>query len=496
MTQTSPNYLNKFDIWQHYGITNSPITSLPDGKIMTVVGKRYGVPASQMLARLGTIAVMVADPEPAFHERFLWLPPTTLGLSGKAPSSDPNNRASNLTEADIRRVSDMLPCVRMEGNDFGEGEYFMYESAQQYRWWLQARKDKYANLATNPYQLVRRDFGFHGSMDSYQGGVGEHWRDTGGGSVSPIHPRYTSMYDSVQNARNSCGYWSSGLANLVGTNIKFYPDIPNYAWKYYIKKHAAEVMAKGLGRNGGLLGEGFFTYSDWGKIEGLGDAIEIHVGLEGKRRIISPAGYAITRVHPNVSYNFMVGAAFFIGFVTTDGVTPFDTFDLFGTNPNTMSGLNPNPTNLRDKLVLWQPDQLDIAAPALEKGGYPEEPLRWHDAAHQAAQYYSSTYRTGGQPWRYTRYRENGGSWIEPQSNGSDILYHAAANDGPGATHSSARMGRGDSMYRVEARFVDWAYFDPSRPEWDIKLIEADIAGRTFPLEARGNTLYVMNETI
>lgn len=489
-----PTFLNRYDLWQHRGITNAPISTLPDGKLLSVVGKRQGLPPAAILARLGVAAVM--DGEAAPHERFLWLPPTTFYASGKQPSGDPNNRASNLTQADIKAVSDSLPCCRMEGNDFGEGEFIMAESAPQYRWWLEARRDKYANTATNPYQLVRRDFGFHGSPFSYQGGVGEHWRDEGGGNVSPTHPRYVSMYDSVQNAQNSCSLWSSGLANLVGTNIKFYPDIPNYAWKYFIKKHAAEVMAKGLGRSGGLPGNGFLTYSDWAKLEGLGEAIEIHVGMMQKRRITSPAGHVVTDPHPQVSYNFMVGCAFFIGFVTTDGCTPFDTFDKYGTNPTLMPPLNSESSARQSRRVFWEPDSAGVAAPVVSTGGYPEEMLRWHDVGFEAANYYLSTYRTAGKPWQYTRYSENNGPFIEPTRNGSDILFHAAANDGPHTRHSTARNGRGDSMYRIEGNAVDWAYFDPSRDENDKKLITASIADRSFQIEAKGRRLYVMNETL
>ena len=82
--------------------------------------------------------------------------------------------------------------------------------------------------------------------------------------------------------------------------------------------------------------------------------------------------------------------------------------------------------------------------------GMPHAPMTWHDAVLVAAEWYHECRRTHSASPRYVRYKVNGGAWIEPQQDKSDILFHAAANNGPYATAAGSRHGRGDCMARPD----------------------------------------------
>jgi len=489
MLHSRPTWLSD-DLWMEVGSIQAPQFTLPDDKIHVAIKKRYNITADSIVGRAGVQAIKDQDASDA--HKFLWSRSSMFSATGIPPSYVYSHLAAGLTKQAVESIAAQKPLVFLEGNDFQEGSYAMPEESEQFLWWMAKRKAMYQEAGK-----VRRDQGGHGSNISYQGGIGGQWRYPGGSDIEPTHDFYKNMYKSVQAARATCTYFNV-LENLCGTNIKFYADLPDYGKRYYLEKHAAEIMGKGMGKVGGL-GPGFMTYTPWGKMEGLGDAREIHEGIVVRRRVENPAGWVETIVHPPVSYSFQVGCIFSIGFCMTNGYVPFDNDELYGADPTKMTPLNINPTPERDRYVNWIPDVPGTPAPVVQQGGFYEEPCRWLDAGYEAAYYYSKMNRTAGKPWLYMRYREGDDPWIETQPDGSDILYHAAANNGPNAPFfSSTRRGRGDSMYRFNEtnQALDFWYFDPSRPVWDKKVITFNYNNFNMTAPTKGNTLYVWSVTL
>nr|WP_293836824.1 hypothetical protein [uncultured Arsenicibacter sp.] len=495
MQANKPTFLSR-DPWYEVGSINAPALTLPDGKIHITSRKRVAVSVASMIGRCGVKAVK--DSGAPTQYQYMWSRNAEWLSSGIGPTPNVGNEASAYDETTVRNLARSKPCVYAEGNDFQEGVLAMPETSSQFQWWMDERRLMYQNPSYNPNGYTRRDHGGHGSPVTYQGGVGGRWRDSGGGNVSPVNSYYINMYAGQAAARAmSAGYHNTIEPLGVGTNLKFYCDRPDYAVDYYIKKHAMEIIGKGLGKAGGL-GPGYLTYTPWGKVEGIDPAAhDLHNNIYTKRRITSPAGYAVTTTHPRVDYDYYVGCVFILGFVMCSGYVPFDDDERYGADPNLMTTLNPAGNPNRDRYVGWEPDVAGTSAPVVSSGGFYEEPCRWIDAGYEAAYYYSQMDRTAGQPWQYMSYKEGSGSFISVQSNGTDILYHAAANDGPHATFAGARRGRGDCMYRVSGNALDWFYFDPSRPKTDKRTITAQVGGSQFQIpNAKGMTLYVMRETI
>ena len=486
---SKPSWLSR-DPWPEVGSVNAPNFSLPDGKIHVTSRKRTAITADSIIGKAGVVAVKDSGASP--QNMYLWSRSSEWLSSGIGPTHNVGNEASAYDEGTVRNLAQSRPIVYCEGNDFQEGVLAMPETSNQYQWWMDQRRIKYAAAGA-----TRRDHGGHGSVVSYQGGVGGRWRNTGGGNISPTDSYYKGMYASQAAAQAASSYYFSVLAGLgLGTNVKFYCDRPDYAQDYYLKKHAVEVIGKGMGKTGGL-GPGYLTYTPWGKLEGIDASThDLHNGIYTKRRLTNPAGYAVTTTHPRVDYNFMVACAFVMGYCLSNGYVPFDDDERYGADPNVMTPLNTDTNNpARTRYVGWEPDVAGTAAPVSNNGlGYYEEPSQWVDAGYEAAYYYSQMNRTAGQPWIYMNYKEDSGSFIGLQSDSSDILYHAAANDGP---HNSGRRGRGDSMMRVSGSSLDWWYFDASRPSSDKRTITAQYGGNQFQISnAKGRTLYVCREVI
>ena len=218
-------------------------------------------------------------------------------------------------------------------------------------------------------------------------------------------------------------------------------------------------MAKGIDETPAGIAPTQLAYIDWGKIEALSaDSGGLHTGYLFTRTV-GNLGSLKTDKHPQVDYDWQVGNIFCIGFCRTIGYIVFDTRglnDQYGINPNEVKGSDGGPW-------IWQPKVDGTPAP-ITTAGYPTEPIRWHDAGFEAAYFYSQCNRTEGTAWKYCRYQfKDTGVWVEPRTDGTDLLEHAAAFDGPYANFPNARRGRPDAMYRIKDNAVDVWAFDPSR---------------------------------
>lgn len=477
-----PDWLAITDIWLNAGEVKAPTFALPDGRIFGTVNKRTDTTPSQMAGRAGITGIMDTGSPDAI--RFNWIESNIFRSTGRAPATS-GYPGSSLTQADVEFAALTVPLAVLESSEFGEGIYAFEADSQQAVWWFTKRKQMYADAGRPMFNT-----GSYGSFNMLQGNP---WYDSGGNNTSPTNPIFKSRLQSVDGARGSCTYFN-GMNNLIGANVKSYMDTPDYAKFYYNKAYAIEVMGKGMGKTGGI-GPGKLVYLDWGNLEGLSDGGELHGGIYYNRKLPNGSGTVITGSHPQIDYDWEVGAIFMLGFCMSDGYMAFNTRTRFGVNPNEIFALNPNPTPENAVYAAWVPT--NGAAPPVTQAGYPTEPQRWQDAGYEAAYYYSLCNRTAGQPWSYVRYRFDGSdTWIDPDSDGTTILSHAAAFDGPHTTAANARRGRPDVRARVLNGAVDIAIFDPSQPKYKHETLIVQVNGKNFSTEKQGSKLCLLNETL
>ncbi|GAB4035989.1 hypothetical protein [Spirosoma gilvum] len=459
---TRPPWLAPTDIWLARGMKDAPTLTIPDNRIFAIVRKRTDVTSESIVSskRGGVLAVM--DTGVANNQRINWVHSKDLcPTGGPAPytGTEPGAYAGkSLSTADINRASDQIPCAVFEANEIEEGLYYVPDISQQASDWYAARKRKYENPNLNSLGLPYRDFGTYGGIANYNGDPW-NYQVPGGASDLPNRQFFKNKIQSVDGARQTCNYFNVFKPKGIGALVKHYADEPDYAGRYYNKAFAAEVMAKGIDETPAGVAPSQLAYIDWGKIEALGSNNGgLHTGYM-YTRTVGNLGDLRTDKHPQVDYDWQVGNIFCIGFCRTIGYIIFDTrgqTDTYGTNPNVVKA--PDGSNW-----IWMPKVDGTPAP-ITTDGYPTEPCRWHDAGFEAAYYYSQCNRTEGTPWKYCRYQfKSTGVWVEPQTDGTTILEHAAAFDGPYNKSPNARRGRPDAMYRIKNNAVDVWAFDPSR---------------------------------
>jgi hypothetical protein len=328
----------------------------------------------------------------------------------------------------------------------------------------------------------------------------------------PSHPFFREAYKSVQKARQGIGYFNTTLQSetagpiryedLVGFNVKCFPEYPDYARMFFSKLHAMQRMGKGMGKVGGLgETENPLLFNGWAKLEGLGESFThgVHNGFNYHRRITNPAGTVIASLHPQVDFDWWVGMCLICGFLYGDGVSIFDAASRFGVDPSKMYRLNdPSaPGNDQVELVAWQPDQPGTPAP-VSADGYPIGPHRWHDAAYEAAHFYSNFKRTEGVGWGALAYRFKGTeNFIEPPEDGASVLEHASAFDSVNAEGQNVRRGRPVVEGRFKNSALDFVAFDTSRSKmYSEEIFVRAPNGQQFPSIVRGCIPNPHNETI
>ena len=463
---TRPSWLSPTDMWIPRGMKEAPTTILPDNRIFTIVRKRTDMNSADVVTfRQGGVQA-VMDSAAANNQRINWTHSMDLQTPGAPPPYTGTESGAyggeSLSTADINRASDSIPCALFEANELQEGIYGMPDISSQYSDWYAARIRKYADPTINAQGLPYRDFGTYGGTANYNGDPW-NYQVPGGGNTLPNDPIFKNKITSISGARQSCDYYTILYTKGIGAIIKNYADQPDYASRYYNKAFAAEVMAKAIDETPAGIPPSRLIYLDWGKVEGLGsDNGQLHNGYHYMRSV-GNLGVLNTDKHPQIDYDWQVGNIFCIGFCRTIGYIIFDDrsqYDQFGTNPNEVKTKDPAASA---SSWVWQPTVSGTPAP-ITSAGYPTEPCRWHDAGFEATYYYSQCNRTEGTPWQYCRYQfKDSGVWIEPQTDGTSILEHASAFDGPYATTPNARRGRPDAMYRIKDNAVDVWAFDPSR---------------------------------
>ncbi|GAB3948037.1 hypothetical protein GCM10028805_21440 [Spirosoma harenae] len=459
---TKPTWLLIQDPWVPRGMKEAPTMRLPDKRIFTVVRKRTDITSESIVANMRGGAMAVMDTNVRNEYRINWTHSSDLQTPGSAPPySGPEPDAyggKNLSREDIDRAAGSVPCGLFDANELQEGRYSLTELSSQYSQFYEARLRKYRSPVYNELGLPYRDFGTYGGTTNYNGNPW-NFQVPGGGNVAPNDPFFKNMISSKDAARQTCSYFFILYNKGVGAIIKHYADQPDYASRYYNKAYAAEVMAKGMDETPTGIAPDKLVYLDWGKIEGISsDDAALHNGYYFHRQV-GNLGVLKTDRHPQVDYDWQVGNIFGVGFCRTIGYIIFDSrapVDQYGTNPNEVKAKDGD-------WWQWQPNVNGTPAP-VTADGYPVEPCRWHDAGYEAAYYYSQCARTEGTPWLYCRYQfKETGVWVEPKTDGTTILEHAAAFDGPYKTTPNARRGRPDAMYRIKDNAVDVWVFDPSR---------------------------------
>ncbi|MBD2704418.1 hypothetical protein IC229_27505 [Spirosoma sp. BT702] len=487
-----PSWLNRDDNWLNRAARFAPKFDLIDNKLIFAIGKTADVDPTTVHGRYGVKAIKDGSMLD-YSKRLEWTETKFFDYLNKP--NGPGYPGSLITEAEMQDGINRLAKTPYMAAELEEGNYRIpYDSIHQ-KWFYQYLKAYFDSIGQ-----PMNHFGTYGSFANFNGDPWENY--TGGNKIPPNDQFFKQTLQSQAGARAGVGYFNSGgLESLgVGAIIKNYTDSPDYAHQYYRKAYAADRMALGMGGMVGGIGNKNLIYLDWAKIEAVagntgigGNEGWLHNGLYYKRQV-GNLGIVSSEGHPQVEYDWLLGCIFMIGFTRTRGYLPFDDTIKYGADP---MKVKPHDAAANGP-VSWEPINGNPAPFA--EDGYPVEPVRWHDAGAEAAYYYNQCDRTAGRPWQYCEYKFQGmDAWITPASDGTTILEHAAAFDGPYAVNQGARRGRPDVRFRINNAntAIDWAAFDPSRSKISREtIIVRPVPNRTYQITMQGSKLYVNNETV
>lgn len=491
-----PAWAEPSDPWTCRGEKLAPIGNLPDGKVLATVQKRTDTTPGSIVGRLGTVGVMNYQSEARFQHGFWHTVDVLNYVTNRQPGGWPS-----WTRQQMHAAASSYPLVPVEGNDFGETPWGFPAGSDPDKWFFERRRAMYADPNINPTNIIRRDYGQHGQM-AYQG-TNNKWAVDGVFRL-PTSPIFRLAYQSQANARLDVPYFNTSLdgvpyRELVGCNIKCYPESPDYARMFYSKYYAMERTNIGLGRTGGL-GPNAPFFNLWPKLEGV-DNDNTHTvenGLRYHRRIDTPgaSGWIVTGVHPQADYDWQVGMFLMCG-LTKGNVSTFDVPNRFGIDPSKCPPLNPVSTPDAADVIIWLPD-VPGTPPPVTAEGFPYEYFRWHDAPYEAAHYYANFRRTEDIPWQALAYRFDGSeTWITPPSDGANILERASDFDTVNAEAQSARRGGPVVEGRWKGIALDFIAFDPSRGKmYREKIYVKGPNGQQYPVDLRGCIPAAHNEVI
>lgn len=483
---TKPEWLQKPDAWLPMAQKDAPDFELIDAKVHYAVPRRTDITSESIVGKAGVNAVMdtgVTNEPGIGIQQILWIHSKIWSNAGKAPATGPGTYPiDSLTQADVEYVASTLPLCFAEANEFYEGNPWGTSDITriQFHWFYQKRRQMYAEKG-----MTYRQYCTYGGWDNWNG---DPWPyQTGDGSQKmPNDPFFKAKVASIESARKTCAYFVTREPEGGGAIIKHYADQPDYKSRYYNKAIAAEGMALGMGATPGIPPEKL-VFVMWGKIEGLSgnDGFQ-HNGFYIDRPVGDLGVVRLINRHPQVEYDFLVANWFCIGFCRTIGALPFDERTKFGSDP---AAIKPGEFDLE-----WLPNKPGAPVP-YTTDGYPVEPLQWHDASFEAAYYYSLCNRTKGEAWQYCSYTEEGFDTVVPETDGTTILEHASANDGPFSI--SGRRGRADAMFRRKGNALDVWVYDPSRDKDSRVNIVLHPPGKDIAITGlQGSTLALYNETI
>jgi len=485
-----PTFLTNKELYLNQGEVTAPkllfnndptkIKQLPDNRMLHVIPRRNASFVNNVDNIVGKCGVTTVKYANTAKNRFTFVSPSIWeGITS----------LGQLTESLIEERANTVPLTYFECNDFLEtrDDLFNLNKTDNLFTYVLKRKELHARNNMNHFNI---------GSDNSNGYNLIFWRDTQGGNVSPSDQYFRNRYSSKESARNGVPFYQKGWDTTMMVNVRDYIDVPNYDSRFFVTLHNAEINAKAVGRVGGIGGK-TVNYYTWGNLESIQSSTyvySLHSLVTWERELTNPAGkLLVTGAHPQVDYDYLVAASFIIGFCICGSKAIFDINPYDGSIPN-WNTYKPKINNDEVEIAEFKPYN-DVPYPG-SKPSYPNTPERWHDADYHAAFYYSQCGRTEGQPWKYLRYLVGdplGTNWVEVTDDGSDVLFHAEANDGPFSKGPNKRRGRGIAMGRFYAGAADFWYYDPTLPKGKTELITVEINGDRYTQQMKAGKLNLFN---
>ncbi|RIV20338.1 hypothetical protein DYU11_20005 [Fibrisoma montanum] len=428
-----PSYLD-FANWCQQGIRVAPKFTLPDGVKVAVIPKHPDLNLTDIVGRGGVQwfrANNVAD-----SAKLRWMESKEM-FPGFNPGGERPGRQK--TPQQWVDVANSMPLFAAEIDEFLEGEANIDTQDSQYTSFKQARKAKYQAGGVSDPEIYL----CYGALILY-GARG--WK-VDGVYQGPLGTYYRNLYSSQSAARNTMpGYFNVHEGTSL-PNVKYYPEGPATAPEFYEKLHEMEVMMKGLN-----IANPRCAYVSSQLIESLPDTIpdnrpgwDTHI-LIYQGRQVGTAGKVTAQAHPDWDWDQQLAMYLIIGLMTGKRVIAWDDTSQYGTDPVTIYQSQPGDFHI----TYWSSP--NGTPPPYGNPGYPPLRLTWYEAIYAACHIYKQFERTAGQNWQYLKFRVGDGPWIEPQADGSDVLF-AAANS------------RGIAKGRFYQGAYDFVYYNPSKPK-------------------------------
>lgn len=494
--------------WLNLGVVNAAKRPTIDNKKTAIYQKRKDINPNDVIGRGGVVALGGTSTALANQSHnLLWV--TGSMIMAVIGGSGWTSGAGTFAQGEY--CAQQFPLVGFEGYEFAmegaavDAGVVLYDYHVFAQGFYQKRKAMY-NAASRSYPSCG---GNYGSFDMYSR-IAQTGFKVSGSEVSPTNSVFKGLYASKSAARTSCDYLINNRDSIYDANVRWYPYDFQYARHFYTVGHEMEIMKKGS--NGKVY---LFTWPliEQVTLDGFGNHT-LHNGHNYERRVSSPAGLYRTGEHPVADFDFFVAQCLFWGYMEGDGIFGWDNPQLFGANPNIITPPNPNPTPERAAFSEWIPDVPGTPAPCTGNSladianGYPELPIVHQDAIFVAEHLYQTMFATSGVAFEHAPYTvtaqklafnqnfSNVNVSRSLQSDGSTLLFDAAANDGFWST--SGRRGRGVLKARTKttggASYYSAAYFDPSLGKHQYEKIKPVIGGVTFPeIVVQGGVVTVFN---
>lgn len=367
-----------------------------------------------------------------------------------------------LTRDEIRKVAESFGSFGLLGDQFAEGNAWFAGDSDQAFWFY----ERAGEIARDP--KVTWPTTFFGTYGGFQFYNVRGWNGDGGSAVKPNHSWFSKFYDNPKMATTSCSYFNR-MYTVQDANVSWYPQDFNYVDDFYRRVHSIQVMKMGQAQVAPQRRTFLFW---WSGIENT-DNGHIHNGYRWTRATLNPPGRASYEEHPFVDVNSAIALCLVGGFVMGDGIIGWDNNIQFSSDPDILS---------RDHQ--WTPTGEGTDVKRSESHGFPSHPVSVLDAQFVAAQWYQSCARTSGEPWKYVRYRVDGGAWVEPDEDGRTILNRAS--------DVSARSGV--ALARTKNRAVDWIFHNPRWLPNQTYRITIEVGGKQWSQNVTGNETVVCNE--
>jgi hypothetical protein len=384
-----------------------------------------------------------------------------------------------LTRDEIRKAATEFGPYGLLGDQFGEGNAWFGMESDQYFWFYERARE----VAADP--KVTWPTNFYGSYGGFGYYIVRAWHGDDGVQISPLSERFRKFYDAPRLATESCFYFDR-LYPLIDANVSWYAMSFDYAPDFYQRVHSLQVMKLGQAQKVAAntlrapkAGPPRTYLFWWNGIEGVGNG-HIHNGFQWEHATQNPPGITRYEEHPSLDLNAALGLCLIGGFVVGDGVIGWDNNIRFSPDLEAVG---------RD--WAWSPSGADTNVKRAERHGYPAHPVSVMSAQFIAAQWYQSCARTIGAPWRYVRYRVDGGAWVEPEpgdeiKSGATILLRASEKD---------RKRKGVALARHKGAALDWVFYNPMALPNEEHTITVEAGGKSWTQQVRGNEVVLCNET-